>query len=40
MPTRSKKVKRNRIIEIDFIRGVLIWFVAVDHLFFDFLDLS
>ena len=36
MPTREKKIKRPRIVEIDFIRGVLIWLVAVDHLFFDF----
>lgn len=37
MPTRvEKKVKKERIVEIDFIRGVLIWFMIVDHLFFDF----
>lgn len=39
MPSRDKKVKKNRIIEIDFIRGILIWFVAVDHLFFDFMQI-
>ena len=37
MPTHvEKKEKKSRIVEIDFIRGVLIWFMIVDHLFFDF----
>ena len=40
MPTRvEKKEKKSRIVEIDFIRGVLIWLVAVDHLFFDFMQI-
>lgn len=33
---RKKKNKRPRIIEIDFIRGILICFMMVDHIFFDF----
>lgn len=40
MLTRDQKVKKNRIIEIDFIRGVLIWFMMVDHLFFDFYQIA
>ncbi|MCQ2791959.1 MAG: DUF1624 domain-containing protein [Bacilli bacterium] len=41
MPTRIENPKKkSRIIEIDFIRGVLIWLVAVDHLFFDFMNIA
>lgn len=32
----NKRIRKPRIVEIDFIRGVLIWFMIVDHLFFDF----
>lgn len=30
---------KNRIVEIDFLRGVLIIFMMVDHLFYDFIDI-
>ena len=36
MLRRKEKIKKPRIAEIDFIRGVLIWFVVVDHFFYDF----
>lgn len=37
MLNRKDKPKKKRIVEIDFIRGVLIWFMVIDHFFYDFL---
>lgn len=35
----EKKLRSARIVEIDFLRGVLILFMVVDHFFFDFMGI-